>query len=84
METTAAYSRRWSQPVAVRIGYGSSELIRGPAEAAHYLQHRWPADTGLYFEMAVRRCGTAINLATSAEEAREIFISAAIEAYVLA
>jgi Protein of unknown function (DUF982) len=74
----------WNHPVIVRIGYGLAEAIRGPVEAIDCLQHRWPGSSGIYFEMALSRCGTASRRASSLEEARELFISAAIEAFVLA
>jgi hypothetical protein len=75
--------RTWSHPVIVRIGYGNPEAIRGPAEAVDCLEHRWPHNSGIYFDLAHRRCSAASSLTTSAEEARELFMSAAIEACVL-
>jgi hypothetical protein len=75
---------RWANPVGVRIGYGSSELIRGPDQALDYLTHRWPVREGRYYELAKLRCAAAAERRGSAEEAREVFISAAIEAYVFA
>lgn len=74
----------WAKPVAIRIGYGSSELVRGPEEACDYLTRRWPTSEGTYYGVALRKCTAAIDRRVPAEEARELFISAAIEAYVLA
>lgn len=74
----------WRHPVAVRIGYGMTEAVRSPAEAYEYLSFRWPSHEGVYFELAQRTCLAAKERRASAEEARERFISAAIEADVLA
>ena len=74
----------WRQPVAVRIGYGMAESVRSPAEACEYLSYRWPNSEGVYLELARRKCLAAKERRASAEEARELFISAAIEADVLA
>lgn len=73
----------WNHPVTIRIGYGLAEPIRGPAEAVDCLEHRWPDRSGMYFEMALARCETASKRTSSIEEAREMFMSAAIEAFVL-
>ncbi|AXV16489.1 DUF982 domain-containing protein [Neorhizobium sp. SOG26] len=76
--------RHWKYPVTIRIGYGLPEPIPGPVEAIECLEHRWPHNSGLYFELALLRCEAAARRASSIEEAREMFMSAAIEAYVLA
>ena len=76
--------RRWANPVGIRIGYGSSELVRGPEQALEYLTRRWPVTEGPYYDLAKLKCAAAAERRASAEEAREIFISAAIEAYVFA
>lgn len=76
--------KHWTNPVGVRIGYGSSELIRGPDQALDYLTHRWPVREGRYYELAMLRCAAAAERRGSAEEACEAFISAATEAYVIA
>lgn len=75
---------RWMRPVGVRIGYGSSELVCGPEQALDYLTRRWPVAEGAYYELARLKCAAAAERHASAEEAREVFISAAIEAYVFA
>ncbi|WP_197032527.1 DUF982 domain-containing protein [Rhizobium sp. CF080] len=53
-------------------------------EALDCLLTRWPADTGMYFEMAKMKCDDAIRRVISGEDARDRFISAAIDAHVLA
>lgn len=78
------YSVEWVAPVYVRIGYGASESVKGPDEAFHYLMQRWPIDRGTKYDMACIVVANAVEKRASAEEAREAFIAAAIEARVLA
>lgn len=78
------YGVEWVAPIYVRIGYGSSEAVRGPAEAFHYLVQRWPIDRGPKYDMACIVVSNAVERRASAEAAREAFIAAAIEAHVLA
>lgn len=74
----------WRAPVTVRIGYGTAELVRGPAEACDYLARRWPMLEGFYHDLAERKCRVAADRRAAVEESRNLFISAAIEASVLA
>ncbi len=71
-------------PVLVRIGHGSSELVESASDAMFYLQRRWPLERGEHYSRAVRDCKKAAEGLVPAEVARESFISASIEAYVLA
>ena len=73
----------WRKPVMVRIGYGPTETIRGPSEAFEYLNSRWPIVEGIYHDLAEQKCRAAMERKAFAEEARDIFVSAAIEARVL-
>ena len=73
----------WSRPVLIRIGYGASEAVKGPLEAIGYLVQRWP-EAGVYRELATLKCTAAAKRHGSAEEAREVFVAAALEAYILA
>lgn len=77
-------SAPWRAPVLVRIGHGSSEPVESASDAMHYLQNRWPHERGKYYEQAMMDCKRAAKGMIPAEVARESFISAAIEAYVLA
>ena len=77
-------SAPWRAPVLVRIGHGSSEAVGSASDAMHYLQHRWPAERGSHYLQATKLCKEAAQGLVPAEVARESFISAAIEAYVLA
>lgn len=74
----------WPQPVLVRIGYGSSEVVDGPGRAIEMLQHRWPSRRGLHYERAKNACILAAARNSSPHVAREEFIAAALEADVLA
>ena len=74
----------WCAPVLIRIGYGSSEVVDGPKKALHFMNHRWPLERGDHYTAAVSRCKDAVDGLGSAEVARESFVSAALEAAVLA
>jgi hypothetical protein len=50
----------------------------------HYLQNRWPHERGDHYRRAMNVCKEAAQGSVPTEVAREAFISAAIEAYVLA
>ncbi len=71
-------------PVLVRIGHGSSEAVESASDAIHYLQNRWPHERGHHYQQAMRLCKEAAQGLLPTEVAREAFIAAAIEAYVLA
>lgn len=71
-------------PVLVRIGHGSSESVDSASDAMFYLHRRWPHERGEHYSRAVRDCKKAAEGLIPAEVARESFVSASIEAYVLA
>ncbi|MBD8653839.1 MAG: DUF982 domain-containing protein [Proteobacteria bacterium] len=73
----------WLMPVTIQIAYGEVEVIAGPPEALECLLSRWPADSGMYFEMAKRKCERFAKRTVTSQEARDAFIAAAIEAFVL-
>ncbi len=75
---------RWRTPVLIRIGNGSSESVRSPSEALHYLFNRWPTERGERYSAAVEARKAASEEAASGEVAREAFIAAASEADVRA
>jgi hypothetical protein len=74
----------WKTPVYVRIGHGASETINGPQQALNYLSMRWPAERGSRYSQAKAVCAGAVDRTVYSEVAREAFIAAAIEAYILA
>jgi hypothetical protein len=74
----------WSYPVQVKMRYGAVEYIQNPTEALDCLLNRWPTNSGMYFEKAKRQCDAAIGQTIAGEEARDSFISAAIDVHVLA
>lgn len=84
MSTIVVGSAPWRAPVLVRIGYGSSEKVESPSDALHYLKHRWPHERGSHYARAISLCKTATEGLVPAEMAKEAFISAAIEARILA
>ncbi|MCK8782482.1 DUF982 domain-containing protein [Rhizobium sp. NTR19] len=65
------------------MGYGASEAVRGPVEAVAFLTTRWP-EAGVYSELATPKWAAAATRHGSAEEVRNVFVAAALEAYVLA
>jgi hypothetical protein len=75
---------QWSTPVAVRIGYGSPELIENAADALEFLERRWPSEHGRHHRAAKDACESSIFHSRSSSIAREAFIAAAAQAYVLA
>lgn len=82
-KTDSPMTPSWVTPLYIRIGYGSSEKVEGPADALHYLAVRWPAERGKRYNLARVICADAVERRASVEEAREAFIAAAIEAHVL-
>ncbi len=74
----------WPFPVTIRIGAGTPEPVRGPAEALDYMESRWPYDRGPNFDIAKQRCLEAINSQCSLEVSRNAFIAASIEEKMLA
>lgn len=74
----------WRAPVFVRIGHGASEPVENVAAAIDYLKNRWPHERGIHYERAIYDCGKSAERLVPAEVARESFIAAAIEAYVIA
>jgi len=73
----------WSEPVRVRVGYGFTEIIRGPREALEYLNWRWPVRYGDYYAKAVNECAACLQRRVPLDEVRETFILASIEAKML-
>jgi len=72
----------WSKPVRIKMPYGMQRNVEGPVAALDLLNQEWPARRGRHYEAAKSVCRAALERMTSAEAAREIFISASIEAAV--
>lgn len=70
----------WSNPIEVGFAAERSQLVCGPIEALRCLNDLWPDRRGPYYVAARSYCRAAIDGRKSAEEAREVFISAALEA----
>jgi hypothetical protein len=73
----------WSYTVQVTMQVGPPEYVENSSQALDCLLHRWPAHTGMYFEMAKTKCDNAISRSINGEDARDSFISAAIDAHIL-
>jgi len=73
----------WRHVVNLRVGQGPIETIRCPGEALGYLNGRWPEGAGPYTDAARSKCLRALEDRTASEEAREVFMAAAIEASLL-
>lgn len=76
-------SIEWKKLVYIRIGRGQPDIVTGPGDAFAALNNRWPAEHGPHYQDAKRICSMAAAGDLPAEEAREAFIAAALEASVL-
>jgi len=63
---------------------GGRERIDGPDAALSVLRSGWPSNQSPEFCLARERCIKAVTQHASAELARESFLTAAVEAKVLA
>lgn len=70
--------------MAIRIGSGRLENVRGPSKALETLNSRWPAERGVRYDRAVRICQMASDRLVDAEIARAAFVGAAQEADLIA
>ncbi|WP_237358600.1 DUF982 domain-containing protein [Rhizobium etli] len=68
----------------MRIGYGSIELIDGPEKALQALEFRWPPERGIRYLAAKKACIEASGECGVTTRGRDEFVSAAVEADVLA
>ena len=73
---------KWSNPIQVGFTPGSAKMVSGPSEALHCLADLWPDRRGPFYVAARSVCRAAIDGRKSAEEARELFISAVREAHL--
>ena len=71
---------KWSNPIEVGFSQGDARTVTGPSEALNCLTDMWPDRRGPLYVAARSVCRAAIDGRRSAEEAREIFISATREA----
>lgn len=84
IEQSAEAAPTWKQSVAIRIGSGRLENVRGPSEALEALKSRWPAERGVRYDSAVKICQMASGRLVDAEVARSAFVGAAKEADLIA
>ena len=71
---------KWTNPVEVGFSQGDSRTVSGPFEALRCLSDMWPDRRGPLDGAARSVCRAAIAGRRSAEEARELFMSATREA----
>lgn len=76
------YDIPWSKPVRIRMPHGIQRNVEGPVAALNLLDEEWPASRGRHYDDARSACRAALERMASPEAAREIFISASIEAAV--
>lgn len=76
------YDIPWSKPIRIEYPRRLPRVVDGPKAALELLDNEWPARRGRHYAAAKEVCHAAIARLTSAEAAREVFISASIEAAV--
>jgi hypothetical protein len=76
------YDIPWSKPIRIEFPRRRVEVIEGPVSALALLDSEWPVRKGRHYEAARASCKAALARHVSAEAARDIFISASIEAAV--
>lgn len=81
IETT--YTPVWPVPVRIKVGTGFSEQIQGPEDALHCLENKWPYTDGSGQEAARLSCIKMLGRRGRCDEARDAFVSAALEADIL-
>jgi hypothetical protein len=72
----------WSKPIRIEYPRRLPRVVEGPVAALDMLDNEWPVRKGRHYMAAREMCQAAAARLTSAEAAREIFISASIEAAV--
>lgn len=72
----------WSKPVRLQFSRSRTRVVDGPVAALDMLDREWPVQKGRHYEAAKAQCQAALARLTSPEAARDIFISASIEAAV--
>lgn len=76
-------SVRWFAPVMVSFLPGAERQFDCVHDALDYLEHEWPISGGRHREHAKRALRAALARQLSAEEAREAFVAACVEAGIL-
>ena len=76
------YDIPWSKPIHIEFPRRLPRVVDGPIAALAMLDNEWPVRQGRHYAAAKEMCQAAAARLTSPEAAREIFISASIEASV--
>ncbi|WP_370649410.1 DUF982 domain-containing protein [Neorhizobium galegae] len=84
MDLAAQFLSRGAFPCKSRWGTARRNTSRNSTQVLDCLLNRWPTGSGMYFEAARTKCDGAIRRIIAGEDARDGFISAAIDAHVLA
>lgn len=77
-------SVRWTTPVLVTFANGAVRQFDCVHDALDCLQHEWPSPRGRRHDKAVEVLGAALARLAPVEEARKAFVSACVEAGILA
>lgn len=73
----------WPTPVRIRTGDDFSEQVMGPEEALYHLAYSWPNTEGTEFQLAWLSCARVLKRQGRCGDAREAFVTAALEAQIL-
>lgn len=76
------YDIPWSKPIRIEFPRRLPRVVDGPMAALEMLDNEWPVRGGRHYSAAKEMCRAAAARLTSPEAARDIFISASIEAAV--
>lgn len=76
------YDIPWSKPIRIEFPRRLPRVVDGPVAALEILDNEWPVRQGHHYAAAREVCRAAAARLTSAETAREVFISASIEAAI--
>ena len=76
------YDIPWSKPVHIEFPRRLPRIVDGPIAALEMLDNEWPVRNGRHYAAAKEMCRAAAARLTSPDAARDIFISASIEAAV--
>ncbi|MGV2187356.1 DUF982 domain-containing protein [Rhizobium rhizogenes] len=73
---------KWSNPIKIGFAHGRFQTVTGPSEALNCMADLWPDRRGPFYVAARSVCRAAVDGRKSAEEAREVFVSAMREAHL--
>jgi hypothetical protein len=83
MRRRKSMTMKWNEPVRIEAPISGDVQVNGPFEALAVLLDEWPDLRGPGYVRARSLCRAAVAGRKDAEEAREIFITAAREANII-